>query len=466
LQLFDAHMHYSDTHGPAFDAVRERHGVGACTLACIPQMGVCSTVPDALYYKAVHPEGTVYVMGGLERSAWFLHEGDAAALGEDLVAQAGALLAAGCDGIKLLEGKPDIRRNFPIPDFDTPAWEPFWRWAEEQRVPILWHVNDPEEFWDASRINPYAKSEGWFYGPETINNEEQYRQVFAVLACHPGLRLQLAHLFFFSAQLPRLSALLRRYPEVRVDLTPGIELYTNLAGDIPAARAFFEEFGTRILYGSDIGSRASIAQPPRPLDSSESAARVDVIRTFLETPENEPYTLLPDGRYLFRIAPTPMRGLGLPSEALEQVYGGNARMFLGRARPVDAAKAASLARWFGLLCVKCVGLGGQIYGNPGDPMWLQVDAEKRISFENPMRAAEADTRLVRDTLFTANLRGIQVETVCVFTNKKATLALPRGTGHYTLKDFKALLGKSKYEQDKGVDIPQTVDAVKKWVVEG
>ena len=93
MQLFDAHMHYSDTHGPAFDAVRERHGVGACTLACIPQMGVCSTVPDALYYKAVHPEGTVYVMGGLERSAWFLHEGDAAALGEDLVAQAGALLA-------------------------------------------------------------------------------------------------------------------------------------------------------------------------------------------------------------------------------------------------------------------------------------------------------------------------------------------------------------------------------------
>ena len=53
MQLFDAHMHYSDTHGPAFDAVRERHGVGACTLACIPQMGVCSTVPDALYYLSL-----------------------------------------------------------------------------------------------------------------------------------------------------------------------------------------------------------------------------------------------------------------------------------------------------------------------------------------------------------------------------------------------------------------------------
>ena len=203
------------------------------------------------------------MMGGLERSAWFLHEGDAAALGEDLVAQAGALLAAGCDGIKLLEGKPDIRRNFPIPDFDTPAWEPFWRWAEEQRVPILWHVNDPEEFWDASRINPYAKSEGWFYGPETINNEGAVPSGVCGAGMPPGPEAPAgAPVFLFSAQLPRLSALLRRYPEVRVDLTPGIELYTNLAGDIPAARAFFEEFGTRILYGSDIGSRASIAQPP------------------------------------------------------------------------------------------------------------------------------------------------------------------------------------------------------------
>ncbi|MFQ8832566.1 MAG: hypothetical protein ACLR7U_06640 [Ruthenibacterium lactatiformans] len=89
---------------------------------------------------------------------------------------------------------------------------------------------------------------------------------------------------------------------------------------------------------------------------------MDVIHTFLETPENEPYALLPDGRYLFRIAPTPMRGLGLPSEALEQVYGGNARMFLGRARPVDAAKARrwhlALRRRGGAACKGAVFGGG------------------------------------------------------------------------------------------------------------
>lgn len=123
-----------------------------------------------------------------------------------------------------------------------------------------------------------------------------------------------------------------------------------------------------------------------------------------------------------------------------------------------------LVGWFGLLCVKCIGLGGQLYGSREDEMWLQVDAERRVSFANPIRAAEADTRLVRDVLFTEGLRGISVETVCVFTNQKAALALPRGMEYYTAKEFSALLGKSKYEQDKRVDIPKTVEALKKWMV--
>jgi len=119
---------------------------------------------------------------------------------------------------------------------------------------------------------------------------------------------------------------------------------------------------------------------------------------------------------------------------------------------------------FGLLCVKCIGLGGQIYGGLDDEMWLQVNGERRVSFVNPMREAEADTRLVRDTLITAGMRNVSVETVCVFTNKKAVLSLPRNTGHFTRKTFRALLQKSKYEQEKNVDIPRAVEAVQKWVV--
>ena len=92
----------------------------------------------------------------------------------------------GCDGVKLLEGKPSMRRAFPIPDFDAPAWEPFWAFAEKTRLPLLWHVNDPEQYWDPSAVSAYAKSSGWGYGADDVNNEAQYAQVRAVLQEHPA----------------------------------------------------------------------------------------------------------------------------------------------------------------------------------------------------------------------------------------------------------------------------------------
>ncbi|MEG0018726.1 MAG: nuclease-related domain-containing protein, partial [Hydrogenoanaerobacterium sp.] len=120
---------------------------------------------------------------------------------------------------------------------------------------------------------------------------------------------------------------------------------------------------------------------------------------------------------------------------------------------------------FGLLCVKCVGLGGEIYGNMNDDNWLQVQKGVRKSFPNPLAQAEADTRLVRDTLFTAKLKNVPVETIVIFTNKKAALALPRSTGHYTPKAFKALLRKSSYLANKGVDIAKATDAVRAYLTQ-
>lgn len=120
---------------------------------------------------------------------------------------------------------------------------------------------------------------------------------------------------------------------------------------------------------------------------------------------------------------------------------------------------------FGLLCVKCDGRGGEIYGAADDETWLQVVGSERISFENPLRIAAKDTRVVRDTLFAAKLKSVPVEAVCVMANNKAQLALPRSTGHYTVKDFKALLGKDKFLADKGVDIAKAADAVRKYLTE-
>ena len=115
---------------------------------------------------------------------------------------------------------------------------------------------------------------------------------------------------------------------------------------------------------------------------------------------------------------------------------------------------------FGVLCVKCVGRGGSIYGSAGDAMWLQVKNQDRISFANPILEAERDTRLVRDILFSAKLKNIPVETVCVFTNPVASLALPRSTGHYTVKEFRSLLGQSRFLQERKIDLDAVCTAAR------
>ena len=120
---------------------------------------------------------------------------------------------------------------------------------------------------------------------------------------------------------------------------------------------------------------------------------------------------------------------------------------------------------FGVLCVKCVGRGGSIYGSAGDAMWLQVKNQDRISFANPILEAERDTRLVRDILFSAKLKNIPVETVCVFTNTVASLALPRSTGHYTVKEFRSLLGQSRFLQERKIDLDAVCTALRAYVTE-
>ena len=88
----------------------------------------------------------------------------------------------------MLEGKPNIRKYYPIPDFDQSVWEDYWAYLEQEQISVYMHVNDPEEFWDASQVTEFAKKAGWFYDETYVNNEDQYRQMQNVLERHPKLR--------------------------------------------------------------------------------------------------------------------------------------------------------------------------------------------------------------------------------------------------------------------------------------
>ncbi|MDD2978606.1 MAG: amidohydrolase family protein [Hespellia sp.] len=350
--MIDAHIHFSSDIG-AEDLKRflEENGMTGIALQCIPKGGVRAVEEDAFSY-AERSGIPVYIFGGLSRNIW--SEGDRASqqkmsrdqvgqisqqqtseeqvsqqqLSDRLLAEARRLMACGCTGIKMLEGKPDVRKNFHIPDFDTEVWDSYWSYLEENEIPVYFHVNDPEEFWNPNLVADYVKAAGWFYGDGYIGNEEQYRQVLQVLSNHPNLKILFPHFFFLSADLPRLSGILDSFKNVRIDVTPGVELYYNLSENVKEAKAFFEKYQDRILYGTDIGARNVIAKEDKPFNLEESKARVRLIRDFLE--KKCDYLLIADGAYVKEREPTVMHGLGLDENVLAKIYVENFLEFIKR----------------------------------------------------------------------------------------------------------------------------------------
>jgi predicted TIM-barrel fold metal-dependent hydrolase len=289
--------------------------IGRFNIVCTPDQRRLSLVPDALHLKAHHPEN-VFVFGGLDISPLFMMPENAGQIFSDYVI---SLLNMGCDGIKMIEGKPQIRKTLPIPPFDSPSYAPYWETMEDRQVPLIFHVNDPEEFWDPQRVPEWARERGWFYGDGTyINNEDQYHQVINVLKRHPNLNVIFAHFFFLSAQLDRLRAYLDEFPNMCVDLTPGIEMYANFSAHPDQARDFFNKYQDRILYGTDIGAKALLATPEIGIERGESQARIELVRNFLES--DSEYWVGDDGGFLFGKRDKPFQGLNLPGNVLRKIY--------------------------------------------------------------------------------------------------------------------------------------------------
>lgn len=335
-KVIDAHVHYSWPIEPrSLTSTLAETGADAVCLAALPvgySKGKCarpSTTLDCLTYKLLHPE-TTFVLGCLDCTAYGTRED----LGQYFVDYAKRLVEMGCDGIKLLEGKPTMRRSFPIPSFDAPVWEPFWSYAEAERIPILMHVNDPEEFWNPDALPEVARLSGWAYGPDDIDNEAQYRELYTVLTRHPKLNITFAHMLFFSKQLPRLAAWLDAFPLMRVDLTPGIELIENMSMDIKASRAFFLQYQNRIHFGTDIGGR-SVGKDVTALNRSESMLRSKYERAFICG--STAVDVHADDDYLIGRAPFVLRGLDLPEGVQRKVLFSNFIDFVGHEtpRPVD-----------------------------------------------------------------------------------------------------------------------------------
>ncbi len=281
----------------------------------------------ALELKQRMPD-QVFVFGGLDLSDFTdtAHEPRV-----PLLEQVQKLRDMGCDGLKLLTGKPDFRKFVGHP-LDGPLFEPMLKWAEETQLPVLWHVGDPPEFWSEHTVPPWARTRGWWYDSTIPKKQQIDEEIDRVFRRHSRLNLTLPHFFFLSDRLEDAAKLLDTYPNYALDLAPGVEMYHNFTANHAAARAFFIRYADRILYGSDFGMSCGWGRD-----------RGMMIRRFLETDDRfdvpEDPAMTPDER-------PKLHGLNLPEGAVRKICVDNfVRRVGARPRPLAADVDTLMKRW-------------------------------------------------------------------------------------------------------------------------
>ena len=234
--VIDSHMHMHtvcDGDGldfyTFFDQVQSEHGLKGLNLCACPifkDWGVENNILCILY-KLHNP--TAYAYGGFfyPEKPMRLPMPD----GMDFLSQYEELMSLGFDGIKLLETKAFEQREMQA-FIDHSCYDEFFSKCEKDGTHIVWHVADPDTFWDLERIPPRHLAKGWYYGEGGYMAwVDIYKMVQRVLVRHPKLKVNFAHFFFLSEHPEWLEELFEAYENVGVDLTPGAEMYKAFSYD-------------------------------------------------------------------------------------------------------------------------------------------------------------------------------------------------------------------------------------------
>lgn len=236
--------------------------------------------------------------------------------------QAKALIEMGCDGIKMMYA-PNTRKRLGY-GIDDARYDKMFTYLEDNGIPAVIHVNDPEEFWIPRELTESEKERGWgFFTGGFLSKQEIYDETFRMLDQHPRLRVTFAHFFFLSNCRGEAERVMETYPNVCFDLTPGWEMFLGFSKDIDGWKAFFEKYADRIFFGTDSNNTKTFN------------AELNLMVRMTTAEQGE--FMLPAYRVV------PVKGLGLGEETLDRIYRENYARFVGTPKAVneDQYKAAA-----------------------------------------------------------------------------------------------------------------------------
>ncbi len=325
----DCHIHPHvalplDQSVEIYHTIMEHTNCDRIALQALPSY-IISNNYETLYFKSV--------INGVYADLGLLHHFDERDTAAYYLEQAKTCRAMGCDGFKMLEGKPDYRQKLAKP-LDDKCFDGFYGYAEENAIPVLMHLGDPREFWDIERIPKWALERGWLYDDKFVHFDDQVKEIEGILNKFPKLNLILAHFFFTSDDIDYAYSFMERYENACFDLTPGSEMYTNFNEKSDEWKQFFIKYADRILYGTDIYNWSYDKNNPE----ARFGRAVNLERGFLES--REPF-------FSGWFQNTFEHPFGLEDDVLDKIYRDNfIRLFGAEPRELDKELIVAEARKF------------------------------------------------------------------------------------------------------------------------
>ncbi len=260
-----------------------------------------------------------YAFAGLLHKQSYSSEEEAS---EYFLAQAKEFWAMGYDGIKMLEGYPQLREAIPF-ELCSPVYDAFYAFLEENGIPVTMHVANPAYFWNAGEVNTSIRSMGRFCGEKCPSKRQLHDEVEGILKKHPKLHLTLAHYGFLVDDYAAAEHYLKDYEFTMLDTTPAYSQYLIMLEDWDRWEKFFQQFSDRIKYGTD-----TYANSPASYETEEqwlkiATSRPYLVRQFFET--SEPFVY--EGK--------DFRGVQMSEDILEKIYYKNAEREYGAPREIN-----------------------------------------------------------------------------------------------------------------------------------
>jgi predicted TIM-barrel fold metal-dependent hydrolase len=202
---------------------------------------------------------------------------------------------------------------------DDPRFDPMWDACGQLNMSVAIHISDPIAFFTPTdrfneRYEELSNHPDWsFHGGNFPSNAELIEARNRVFARHPKTRFIVLHVGNFAENLANVAENLDRFDNMTVDIAARIG---ELGRQPRTARAFFEKYQDRILFGTDATPGGD--ETPQQIFNDKL---YEIYYRFLETDDEyfdyAPANVPPQGRWR-------IYGIDLPESVLRKVYNENA----------------------------------------------------------------------------------------------------------------------------------------------